>query len=126
MKYRVSIYAVNLAVPGAVARVRLGRVAAAVVSAAKSSGTYATSVLSVKRGGPVAALDFATARTIPAGGATPVVLSSADLEGCNEIEIGSSATESGYVDITIEVEQDEAGPPPVVTWPAMSSVTKVA
>lgn len=127
MKFRVSIFAVNLAVPGIAARVMLGRVASAVISANKSSGTWAAANLPVKRCCGGISMDFATARSITYGSPNvPVVLSSADLEGATEIVIEPSTTESGYVDITMDIEQDDGGPPPRVLWPGTGTVVAVA
>lgn len=110
MKYRLAFTAFDLAALLNRARFTLPPNASCVISGIRGSGTWANN-LTIKRFIPgVGALNFSTARTLTAGGATPVAMASADLEGATALEIAVGTAETGWLDIIVEVESD-AGPP---------------
>lgn len=105
MKHTV-VHMLNLAVLANRVRVRPGGIAAVVVSAAKASGTFANDLTLRRFIAGVGPVDFATPRVV--GNGESVVLSSADMEACEAIEVAVATNETGWAIVTFEVESESA------------------
>lgn len=94
-------------------RIKVPTAKAITVAAFKESGSWSTRTLAVKRVVGPSSYDFASAKTIAAGGGS-VSLSSSEMEGVSEIEIvtssGAAETAGSYATISVTIESDFTQP----------------